>query len=149
MIAAEAIEMSVTKSLSQDYTNLDDLPSPTCTDSPWFKLFTLLRSICTAPSVNSNSICGMLTSSHLTRQEVKPRSPLMEGNFVHEFQSSSQSCTSVPLLYTTLIFSFYLVRLRKHLPPWKKVLTQNVIGPVLHIQVFKRIHYCRVVQEVC
>ena len=136
--------MSVTKSLSQDYTNLDHLPSPACTNSLGLKAFTLLRPICKAPSVNSISICRMLTSSHLTWQKVKPRSPLMEGNFVHEFQSSSQSCTSVPLLYTTLIFSFYLVRLRKHSPPWKKVLRQNVIGPVLHIQVFKRIHFCRV-----
>ena len=44
MTAAEAVKTSVTNSLSQDYTNLDDLPSPTRTDSPGFKLFTLLRS---------------------------------------------------------------------------------------------------------
>ena len=40
MIAAEAVEMSVTNNLPQDYTNLDDLPSPTSTDlvvlsKPW------------------------------------------------------------------------------------------------------------------
>ena len=29
-------------------------------------------------------------------------------------------CTSVLVLYTTLIFRFYLVRLRKHYEPWKK-----------------------------
>ena len=32
MTATELIEMSVTNTLSQDYTNLDDLPSPTCTE---------------------------------------------------------------------------------------------------------------------
>ena len=45
MTAAEAVETSVTNSLSQDYTNLNDLPSPTCTDSPGFKPFTLLCEI--------------------------------------------------------------------------------------------------------
>ena len=44
----------------------------------------------------------------------------MEGNFGRQFQSSSRSCTSVPVLCTTLIFSFCLVRLRKHSQPWKK-----------------------------
>ena len=45
MTAAEAVETSLTKSLSQDYTNLDDLLSPTCTDYPGFKPFTLLSEI--------------------------------------------------------------------------------------------------------
>ena len=40
--AAEAVETSVTHSLSQDYSNLDDLLSLTFTDSPGFKPFTLL-----------------------------------------------------------------------------------------------------------
>ena len=46
----------------------------------------------------------------------------MEGtdNLVSQFQSYSQSYASVPVLYTTLIFSFCLVRLRKHSQPWKK-----------------------------
>ena len=43
MSAAEAVEMSVTNSLSQDYSNLDDLLSLTCTDSPGFKQFTLIN----------------------------------------------------------------------------------------------------------
>ena len=30
MNAAKAVEMSFTNCLSQDYSNLDDLPSPTC-----------------------------------------------------------------------------------------------------------------------
>ena len=30
MNAAEAVEMSFTNCLSQDYSSLDDLPSPTC-----------------------------------------------------------------------------------------------------------------------
>ena len=42
MTAAEAVEMSVTNSLSQNYTNLDGLQSLTCIDSPRFKPFTLL-----------------------------------------------------------------------------------------------------------
>ena len=41
-------------------------------------------------------------------------------DFVRQFQSSSLSCTSVPVIYTTLIFSFCLVRLRKHSQPWIK-----------------------------
>ena len=40
MTAAEAVEMSVTNSISQDCTNLDDVPS-TRTDSPGFKPFDL------------------------------------------------------------------------------------------------------------
>ena len=70
--------------------------------------------------VNSISISGMLTSSHLSGQKVKPRWLPMEGNFVLKFESSSRSCTSVPALYTFLIFSLCLVRPRKHLQPWKK-----------------------------
>ena len=57
-------------------------------------------------SVDSISISGMLTSSHLAGQKVKPRWPSMEGNFVRPFQSSSRSCTSVPVLYTTSVISF-------------------------------------------
>ena len=43
MTAAEAVETSVTtiNSLSQDFTNLDDQPSQTLTDTPGFKPFTL------------------------------------------------------------------------------------------------------------
>ena len=43
MTDAEAVETSVTNSLSQDYSNLDDLLPLTCTDSPGFKPFTLLE----------------------------------------------------------------------------------------------------------
>ena len=42
MTAAEAVETSITNSLSQDYSNLDDLLSLTCTEFPGFKPFTLL-----------------------------------------------------------------------------------------------------------
>ena len=48
MTAAEAIETSVTtinNSLSQDFTNLDDQPSQTLTDTPGFKPFTLYVSV--------------------------------------------------------------------------------------------------------
>ena len=43
MTAAEAVETSDTtiNSLSQDFTNLDDQPSQTLTDTPGFKPFTL------------------------------------------------------------------------------------------------------------
>ena len=47
MTAAEAVETLVTNSLFQDFTNLHDLPSPTCTDSPGFKPFTLLSNLFT------------------------------------------------------------------------------------------------------
>ena len=44
MTSAEAVETSVTtiNSLSQDFTNLDDQPSQTLTDTPGFKPFTLI-----------------------------------------------------------------------------------------------------------
>ena len=51
--------------------------------------------------VNSVSISGMLTPSHLLGQKVKPRWPPMEANFGRPFQSSSRSCTSVLVLCTT------------------------------------------------
>ena len=43
MTAAEAVEasVSVTDSVSQDYTNLYDLPSPACTDPLGSKPFTI------------------------------------------------------------------------------------------------------------
>ena len=62
--------------------------------------------------MNSISISGMLTPSHLAGQKVKSRWPPVEGNFVRQFQSSSRSCTSVPVLYTTSVISFCLVRLQ-------------------------------------
>ena len=61
-----------------------------------------------------------LTPSHLLGLKVKPIRQPMEGNFERQFQSSLQSCTSVLVLYRTLIFSFCLVRLRKHSQPRKK-----------------------------
>ena len=78
--------------------------------------------------VNSISISGMLTLIHLLGQKVKPRWPPIEGNFIRQFQSPSRSCTSVPVLYTTFIFSFYLVRLRKHSQPWKKCTDEILLG---------------------
>ena len=71
-------------------------------------------------SVNSIFISGMLTPSHLLGQKVKSRWLPLEGNFVRQFQSLSRFCMSVTVLYTTLIFSFCLVRLREHSRPWKK-----------------------------
>ena len=47
----------------------------------------------------------VLAPSHLLGQKVKPRWPPMEENFGRQFQSSSRSCTSVPVLYATLIVS--------------------------------------------
>ena len=69
--------------------------------------------------MNSISVSGMLTPSHLLGQKVKPRWPPMDENFGRQFQSSSRSCTSIPVLCTTLICSFCLVRLRKHSRQWK------------------------------
>ena len=60
-------------------------------------------------------------SQSFGRAKVKPRWPPMQGKFLRLFQSSSWSCTSVPVLHTTSIFSFCLVRcFRKHSQPWKK-----------------------------
>ena len=70
-------------------------------------------------SVNSISIFGILTPNHLSGRKVKPRWSPMEVNFVRQFQSSLRSCTSVPILNMTLIFSFCFVWLRKHSQPRK------------------------------
>ena len=55
MTAAEAVETSVTtiNSLSQDFTNLDDQPSQTLTDTPVFKPFTLYV-FCSSPFYTSH-----------------------------------------------------------------------------------------------
>ena len=48
-------------------------------------------------------------------------------------------CTSVPVLYTTLIFSFTLVRLRKHSQTWKKCSDEILLGQFYinkHLKVF-------------
>ena len=58
-------------------------------------------------AVNSISISGMLTG----KWNVKPMWPLMEGNFVRQFQSPTRSCTSVfshpcGFLFSSEMFSF-------------------------------------------
>ena len=87
--------------------------------------------------MNSISISGTLTPSHSLGQKVKPRWPPMEGNFGRQFQSSSWSCTSVPVLCTTLIFSFCLVRLRKHSQPWKKCSDEILLDQFYIIEYLK------------
>ena len=62
----------------------------------------------------------------------------MEGNFGRQFQSSSRSCTSVPVLYTTLIFSYCLVRLRKHSQPWKKCTDEVFLDQFYIFECLKR-----------
>ena len=88
-------------------------------------------------AVNSISISGMLTPSHLLGQKVKPKWPPMEENFGRQFQSSSRSCTSVPVLCTTLIFSFCLVRLRQHSQPWKKCSDEILLDQFYIIEYLK------------
>ena len=80
----------------------------------------------------------MLTPSHSLEQKVKPRWPPTEGNFGRQFQSSSRSCTLVPVLYTTLVLSFCLVRLRKHSQPWKKCLDEILLDQFYIIEYLKR-----------
>ena len=87
--------------------------------------------------MNSVSISGMLTPIHSLGQKVKPRWPPMEENFGRQFQSSSRSCTLVPVLCTTLIFSFCLVRLRKHSQPWKKCLDEILLDQFYIIEYLK------------
>ena len=87
--------------------------------------------------MNSIYISGMLTPSHSLGQKVKPRWPSMEGNFGRQFQSSSRSCTSVPVLCTTLIFSFCLVRLRKLSQPWKKCSDEILLDQFYIIEYLK------------
>ena len=82
--------------------------------------------------------CSMLAPSNLLRQKIKPRWPPVEGNFERQFQFSSRSCTSVPVLYTTLIFSFCLVWLRKHLQSWKKRTDETLLGHFYIFECLKR-----------
>ena len=77
-------------------------------------------------TVNSISISGMLTPSHLLGQKVRPRWPPMEGNFVSQFQSSSRFCTSVSVLYTTSVISFCLVRLQ-NIPNYGKSVQDKIL----------------------
>ena len=63
---------------------------------------------CLIFTVNSISISGVLTPSQLAGEKVKPRWPPMEVDFVRQFQSSSRSRMSIPVLYTTLITVFLL-----------------------------------------
>ena len=92
---------------------------PLCRDPDWhppgsrFTGLTFFHVITLNPArpVNSISIYGMLTPSHLAGQNVKPKWPSMEGNFVRQFQSSSRSCTSIPALYTASVMRFCLVPL--------------------------------------
>ena len=76
--------------------------------------------------VNSISISGMLTLSHLLGQKVKPRWLPMRGNFVGQFQSSSRSCTSVPVLYTPSVISFCLVWLQ-NIPDYGKSVQDEIL----------------------
>ena len=64
--------------------------------------------------MNLISISGMLTLSQLAGQNVKPRWPPMEGNFVRQFQSSLRSCTSVPV--TNFYNLLYIIEIRGSSP---------------------------------
>ena len=88
-------------------------------------------------AVNSISISVMLTPSHLAGQKVKPRWPPMEGNFVRQFQSTSRSCTSIPILCTTLVFNFCLVRLQKHSQWWKMCSYEILVGQFYIVEHLK------------
>ena len=84
------------------------------------------------------SISGMLTPSHMAGQKVKPRWPPIEVDFVRQFRSCSRSCTSVPVVYTILIFSLCLARLRKHSQPWKKCSDEILLDQFYIFEYFKR-----------
>ena len=61
----------------------------------------------------------------------------MEGNFGHQFQSSLQSYTSAPVLYTTLIFSFSFVQLQKHSQPRKKCIDETLLDQFYTLECLK------------
>ena len=63
--------------------------------------------------------------------------PPMEGNFVRKFQSSSWSCTSVLVLYTTSVISFCLVRLQNILNHWKSVQDEILLDQFCIIEYSK------------
>ena len=90
----------------------------------------------------------MLTTSHLLGQTVKQRWPPTEENFVHPFQSSSRSCTSAPVPYTTLIFSFCLFRLRKRSQPWK-VCSDEILLDQFYINEHSKVFIVAVWPKKC
>ena len=63
MTTAEAVETSVTtiNILSQDFTNLDDQPSQTLTNTLGFKPFTLLKKIFSLDEESSDAYDQSLT----------------------------------------------------------------------------------------
>ena len=61
----------------------------------------------------------------------------MQGNFGRRLQSSSRSCTSIPVLCTTLIFSLCLVQLRKHFQPRKKCSDEILLDQFYIIEYLK------------
>ena len=65
-------------------------------------------------------------NSFKERQPVKPRWPPMESNFLRQFQSSSRSCTSVPVLYMTSVIGFYWVRLQ-NIPNHRKSVQDEIL----------------------
>ena len=78
---------------------------------------------------------GMLIPSLFHGQKVKLRWSPMKENFVRQFQLSRWSCTSVSVLYTTLIFSFCLVLFRKHSQPRKKCFDE-ILGDEFYINKY-------------
>ena len=67
-------------------------------------------------TVNLITISGMLAPSDLLGQDGR----LWREILYVSIEFSSRSCTSVPVIYTTIIFSFCLIRLRKHSQLWRK-----------------------------
>ena len=98
--------------------------------------------------VNSISISGELTPSHLLGQKVKAIWPPIEGNFVRQFQFSSWSCTTVAVFYTTLILSFCSVRRRNHSQPWKKCLDEMLLDQ-LYINEYLKVFIIAVWPKIC
>ena len=86
-------------------------------------------------AVNSISISGMLTPSDLLGQKVKPRCPPMEANFGCQFQSSSRSCTSVPVFCMNFQFLFGLTS--KTFPTMEKCSDEIILDQFYIFQCLK------------
>ena len=93
--------------------------------------------ICCWPSELNCHVWNANSWSFARATEVKSRWPPMEANFRLQFQSSSQSSMSVLALCTTLIFSFCLVRLRKHSQSWKKCSDEILLDQFYIIEYLK------------
>ena len=99
-------------------------------------------------SVNSISISGMLTPSHLLGQKSEAKMAAHGGKF---WTSVSVLC-AVLYISSSLLhdfnYQFLFGSALKTFTTMEKVFRRNLTRPVFHIRIFKKSHYCLVAYEM-